>query len=67
MREVSSLKNPIIKEIKSLYNKKDRWNKSLFIIEGIKIIEEAIFNNIELKYIIITDKMFLSEDSKDFL
>lgn len=67
MREITSSKNPIIKEIKSLYNKKDRWNKGLFIIEGIKIIEEAILNNVALKYIIITDKMFLLEDNKDFL
>lgn len=65
--EVSSSKNPIIKEIKSLYRKKDRWENKLFIMEGIKIIEEAILNNMKLKFIIYTNKLLLSEEGNIFL
>ena len=48
MFEITSLKNPLIKEIKSLYRKKERIKNSSFIIEGIKIIQEAI--NYEYPY-----------------
>lgn len=66
MLEITSTKNPLIKEVKSLYNRKERWTKGLFIIEGIKIIEEAIVNKIELKYILFTDKLLSTEDGKVF-
>lgn len=66
MLDITSPKNSLIKEIKSLYRKRDRWSNQLFIIEGIKIIEEAIFNNIYLKYIIFTDKLLSTVEGKDF-
>ena len=56
MLHITSSKNQIIKEVKNLYKRKERWKEQLFVIEGIKIIEEAILNNIGLKYIFITDK-----------
>lgn len=55
MLEISSNKNPIIKEIKSLSRKKNRWKESLFIIEGIKVIEEAIKASITIKYIFFSE------------
>lgn len=66
MMEITSSKNPLIKEIKSLYKRKDRWSNRLFIIEGIKIIEESIENNIDLKYIVYTDKLLSTEEGKTF-
>lgn len=57
MIEITSSRNPLIKEIKSLYRKKERWNSKTFIIEGIKIIEEAIENNYPLKNIIVSDQL----------
>lgn len=55
MTYVSSSKNPIIKELKSLYKKKDRWTNRLYIIEGIKLVSEAINFGMDIKYIIYTD------------
>ena len=52
---VSSLSNPIVKEIKKLYKRKYRWQKKLFIVEGIKIIEECIKEKWNIKYIIIKE------------
>lgn len=66
MIEITSLKNPIIKEIKGLYRKKDRWESRLFLMEGIKIIEEAISNNINLKYIIFNKKLLSMVDGQNF-
>ncbi len=66
MLEISSNQNPLIKEIKSLNRKKNRWKSRLFIIEGIKIIQEAINNNIKIKNIIISDSFLESRDGKLF-
>lgn len=55
MTYVSSSKNPIIKEVKSLYKKKDRWTSKLYIIEGIKLVSESINFGMDIKYIIYTD------------
>jgi len=65
MIEITSSKNPTIKEIKSLSNKKYRWANSLYIIEGIKIVEEALNNNIFLKYIVVTDEFLLSNSANE--
>lgn len=66
MMEITSLKNPLIKEIKSLYRKKERLKNNSFIIEGIKIIQEAINYDYELKYIIYTDQLLSTTDGKEF-
>lgn len=66
MMEITSLRNSIVKEIKGLYRKRDRWENRLFLMEGIKIIEEAISNNINLKYIIYNDKLLLTDDGQNF-
>lgn len=66
MIEITSIKNPIIKEIKSLYRKKKRIESKTFIIEGIKIIEEAIDNDYEIKNIVYTDKLFETRGGSDF-
>ncbi|WFA09880.1 RNA methyltransferase [Tissierella sp. Yu-01] len=66
MIQISSSKNPIIKEIKSLYRKKDRWNNKLYIIEGTKLINEAINYGIDIKYIIYTEKLLKTEEGLGF-
>ena len=66
MLQITSSKNPIIKEVKNLYKRKDRWKEQLFIIEGIKIIEEALENNVVLKYILIMDKLQSTSEGYNF-
>lgn len=66
MIEISSSNNPLIKEIKGLHKKKDRWTSNLFIMEGIKLIDEAINNLVIIKNIIYTDKLLLSNEGLDF-
>ena len=66
MLEISSNQNPLIKDIKSLNRKRNRWKNRLFIVEGIKIIEEAIINGIGIKNILFSDSFFESEEGTIF-
>ncbi|HLS53978.1 MAG TPA: RNA methyltransferase, partial [Tissierellaceae bacterium] len=63
MLEVTSPQNRIIKEIKSLYRRKNRWDKNLFIIEGPKIIEEALTEQIKLKYLVFGESFLENKES----
>lgn len=51
--EITSVNNEKIKNIKKLYNKKDRIKENKYIIEGIKIVEEAYLANQAFDSIII--------------
>lgn len=42
VKEVTSLSNPIVKDIKSLTNKKDREDTGTFLAEGLKLIIDAV-------------------------
>lgn len=64
--EITSSKNPLIKEVKSLYKKKERKKLGLFIIEGIKIIEEVIDRDYCFKSIIYTDSLLDNKDGNKF-
>lgn len=56
MQVISSKDNEIIKQIKKLKDKKYRDINNEFIIEGIKLIEEAIIEKAEIKKIIICEE-----------
>lgn len=64
MIQITSTNNRLIKDIKSLYRKKGRQKHKLFLIEGIKIIEEAIKNNYPIKNIVYTDYLLDNEEGK---
>jgi len=51
MQEITSLQNPIIKETTALHQKKNRAESGMFLIEGLKGVEEAIKCGLEIKYI----------------
>jgi len=63
MNIISSSKNPVIKEVKSLKNRKSREEKKLFFIEGIKITEEALKENAEIVRVIVSEEFVSREDS----
>lgn len=52
---ITSKDNEIVKHIKKLKEKKFRDEYNEFIIEGIKLLEEAITENVNIKQIIICD------------
>jgi TrmH family RNA methyltransferase len=63
MNFVSSSKNPVIKEVRSLKNRKSREEKKLFFVEGIKIIEEALKENAEIVRVLVSEEFVSREDS----
>lgn len=67
MMEITSSQNPLIKEIKTLYKKKGRLKSRAFIIEGIKMVEEALENSYPIRYIIYTEGLSKTKDGEIFL
>ena len=61
MQIISSKDNEFIKHIRKLKDKKYRELNKEFIIEGIKLINEAIEENAEIKQIIICDNCLNSD------
>ena len=57
IKEITSSKNNLIKEIKTLLKRKGRIKNKAFIIEGIKIVEEALNKNYLLQHIFYTDQL----------
>ena len=66
MLEITSSKNVLIKEIKSLSRRKNRWREGLFIIEGIKVIEEAISSCVSIKHIFFSEALFEVDGGEEF-
>lgn len=61
MQLITSKDNEIIKNIKKLKEKKYRDEKKEYIIEGIKLIKEAIEENAKIKTIIICEECLKGE------
>ena len=55
MQRISSKDNSLIKHIKRLKEKKYRDEYGEYIIEGLKLIKEAIQENTEIKHIVVCD------------
>ena len=55
MKVISSKDNEIIKKIKSLKEKKYRDIENCYIIEGIKLVKEAIAENAKIKQIVVCE------------
>jgi len=56
MQVITSKDNEIIKNVKKLKEKKYREEKKQFIIEGVKLIQEAIEEKIKIKMIIVCEE-----------
>lgn len=56
MQVITSKDNEIIKNVKKLKDKKYREEKKQFIIEGVKLIQEAIEEKITIKMIIVCEE-----------
>ena len=62
---ISSKNNEIIKNIKKLKDKKYRENK--FIVEGERIVEEAIQENVEISVIVIEETFYNNIEKQDLI
>ena len=65
MQKITSKDNEFIKHVKKLKDKKYRDLSNEYLIEGIKIIHEAIYEKAKIKQIIICDEAENSDIPKD--
>ena len=56
VKEITSHSNEYVKMLKSLKRKKSRDEQGLYIVEGMKTIEEAISSGQEIECIVSSDK-----------
>lgn len=57
MFKITSSSNQFVKDIKKLKKRRNRWKEKKYIVEGFKIIEEAINENVKLNYIIFSEEV----------
>ncbi len=64
---IKSKDNQKIKLVRSLDNKKNRDLQSLYVIESIKLIEEAIKNNIAFEFVFMSESLSNKTDSLNLI
>ncbi len=55
MIDITSSQNRIVKEVRSLKNRRDREEKGLFFIEGVRMLEEALAAGAETEYAVMAE------------
>lgn len=55
---ISSDENPIIKHVKQLEKRKYRSKFGEYMVEGVRIIRDALENNISIKYIVFSEILY---------
>lgn len=54
VREIASSSNPLLKTVRSLHDRSGRKKSGLFLLEGAKLLEEALKNDIDVQDIIVS-------------
>ncbi|MFZ5987502.1 MAG: TrmH family RNA methyltransferase [Bacillota bacterium] len=67
MNFISSSQNQVIKEVKSLKEKKHREAKGMFFIEGIRFVEEAVKEGIQINKILVSEQLVNASGGKELL
>jgi TrmH family RNA methyltransferase len=65
MLEITSHQNSMIKEIASLKTKKGRWSRQSYIIEGFKIVREALKIEGLVQSLIFSDASFKTAEAEE--
>lgn len=59
---ITSMSNRIIKEARSLGNKKGRKISQAILLEGYRLVRDALDSGAEIRYFIISDNFFQKEE-----
>ncbi|NLB77625.1 MAG: RNA methyltransferase, partial [Clostridiaceae bacterium] len=59
---ITSISNPIIKEVRSLSNKKGRITTQAILLEGYRLVKDAVDSGAEIRYYIIADSFLLKAE-----
>ena len=60
--KITSMSNQIIKEVRSLSNKKGRMTAQAILLEGYRLVKDALGSGAEIRYLIISDSFFQKEE-----
>lgn len=55
---ITSMSNQIIKEVRSLSNKKGRMTAQAILLEGYRLVKDALDSGTQIRYLIISDSFF---------
>jgi RNA methyltransferase, TrmH family len=64
---ITSLSNPKIKEIKRLRDRKERLQSGTYLVEGLRIVAEAIQQNAPLEMLIVAPELLRSQYGLDMV
>lgn len=67
MNYISSNQNPVVREVKALKQKKHREAKSMFFIEGIRFVEEALKEDVSINKILVSEQLADTNGGKELL
>lgn len=67
MKRIESLQNSVIKELKSLHNKKYRDETRSFFVEGSRLVNEVLESQFKLKKIVVSDKFYNNMQNADYI
>ncbi|KAF1291951.1 TrmH family RNA methyltransferase [Candidatus Enterococcus leclercqii] len=56
MKEIQAVKNPLIKELRKLHQKKHRQEQGRFLLEGFHLVEEAAENQAAIQMILVNQR-----------
>ena len=64
---IKSKDNQKLKLVRSLENKKNRDSQNLYVVENIKLIEEAIKENIRLEFVLLSEGLINKKDVSELI
>lgn len=67
MIRLTGSQNPIVKEVRSLKNKSARTEKNLYFIEGTRFTTEALKENIDICYFVLSETFAAASGSEELL
>ncbi|MEN6528397.1 MAG: RNA methyltransferase [Anaerolineaceae bacterium] len=66
MEKITSSANPLVKKIRKLHDRKFRAETSLAYIEGVRIVLEAVQQNVPIEKLILSET-FLNDPKREFI
>lgn len=55
VKEIASTANPLLKTVRSLHDRKGRRESGLFLLEGVKLLHEAVSSGLEINDVIVSN------------
>ena len=67
MNKITSLQNPLVKQIVHLRERKERDSSGLFLIEGYREIKRALENGVSLEVLTVCPELFLGSNESQLI